>query len=232
MNTNSAVVAPHTAEPPPLLTVSHVASAHRCCVGEPVTWHTRVKLGAQPLTGLTVTVTLPHVLLLLRAPKAVAGAVPQPFPPDTLGWQVEWRWPQTLPAGTVLNLETETQVAQANSAEFEKFLSLDLEDMRSDRERDALARSVARATAGQDIRANDADCIGVAVMSRYMAHLPGIFRQENNDLLGRFLAMLETFWQPIERRLDHIEAYFDPQLMPEALRPWLASWATTTSRRR
>jgi phage tail-like protein len=59
-------------------------------------------------------------------------------------------------------------------------------------------------------------------MSFYLHDLPIIFGDD--DFLGRFLLIMETIWEPLEQREDHIEMYFDPRTCPRSFLPYLASW--------
>jgi phage tail-like protein len=36
--------------------------------------------------------------------------------------------------------------------------------------------------------------------------------------------LFESFWKPIDRQIEQIDQYFDPDLTPPAFLPWLASW--------
>jgi phage tail-like protein len=63
---------------------------------------------------------------------------------------------------------------------------------------------------------------GVCERSSYLKYLPAIYSQ--SDFMGRFLLVFEDIWGPIEAMLDNISSYFDPNLAPEELLPWLASW--------
>jgi phage tail-like protein len=58
--------------------------------------------------------------------------------------------------------------------------------------------------------------------SRYLFDLPFVYHAD--EFLGRYLQIFETLWEPLERRQDHIEFYFDPQTAPAALLGWLAAW--------
>jgi phage tail-like protein len=58
--------------------------------------------------------------------------------------------------------------------------------------------------------------------SGYLAYLPALFGQD--DFLGRFLRIFESVIEPIDRQIDGLEHYFDPDLTPDAFLPWLASW--------
>ena len=39
---------------------------------------------------------------------------------------------------------------------------------------------------------------------------------------------MESIWEPLEQRQDHIDAYFDPATSPASFLPWLASWIDPT----
>jgi phage tail-like protein len=67
----------------------------------------------------------------------------------------------------------------------------------------------------------------VLAKGRYLRYLPRIF-QEQDELMGRFLMLFESFWAPIEGQIDNIPMYFDPALTPVKLLPWLASWVDLT----
>jgi phage tail-like protein len=62
----------------------------------------------------------------------------------------------------------------------------------------------------------------IARTSAYLRHLPIIF--QDNDFLGRYLLLFESIWEPLERRQDHVESYFDPATCPASFLPWLAGW--------
>lgn len=58
--------------------------------------------------------------------------------------------------------------------------------------------------------------------SRYLRFLPAIF--QDNDFMGRYLEILESVWEPLEWRQNHVHMYFDPRTCPEPLLEWLAGW--------
>jgi len=45
----------------------------------------------------------------------------------------------------------------------------------------------------------------------------------DTPFLHRYLLILESIWEPLEQRQDHIAMYFDPCACPRSFRPWLAS---------
>jgi phage tail-like protein len=60
------------------------------------------------------------------------------------------------------------------------------------------------------------------VRSFYLEMLPALFQDQ--DFLGRYLMIPQTFWEPLEWRQDFIELYFDPRTAPERMLPFLARW--------
>jgi phage tail-like protein len=61
-----------------------------------------------------------------------------------------------------------------------------------------------------------------AAASGYLLDLPTIFQE--NDFLGRFLLGLETVWEPLEQRQDHLAMYLNPRTCPAPFLPWLLGW--------
>ena len=58
--------------------------------------------------------------------------------------------------------------------------------------------------------------------SRYLRYLPAMY--EDDDFMGRFLMLFDSFWHPLENVLTQIPEYFDPATAPRDLLPWLATW--------
>lgn len=58
--------------------------------------------------------------------------------------------------------------------------------------------------------------------STYLRYLPAIFSRD--DFLGRFLRIFESILDPLDRQIDGLEHYLDPDLAPDRFLPWLASW--------
>lgn len=57
-------------------------------------------------------------------------------------------------------------------------------------------------------------------------YLPAVWSEDPNaaDFTDRFLAVFDTGFREVERRLDGQAALFDPRSTPTALLPWLGSW--------
>src|SRR3972149_6267038 len=63
---------------------------------------------------------------------------------------------------------------------------------------------------------------GPAHRSTYLEDLPGIYH--DSDFLGRFLLIFEHILSPIDRTIENIPDYFDPELAPPDVVTWLGSW--------
>ncbi len=66
----------------------------------------------------------------------------------------------------------------------------------------------------------------VTLRSSYLEYLPALFWDD--EFIGQFLLIFESILKPIENTVDNISQYFDPQMTPESLLPWLASWVDLT----
>jgi phage tail-like protein len=58
--------------------------------------------------------------------------------------------------------------------------------------------------------------------SRLLTFLPSIYGEE--PFLGQFLMIFDSLWQPLERQIDQLYAYFDPRLAPSEFLSWLSHW--------
>jgi phage tail-like protein len=58
--------------------------------------------------------------------------------------------------------------------------------------------------------------------SSYLEYLPGVYH--GNEFLGRFLLIVESILDPIDRQAANLHHYFDPRLAPPEMLSWLGSW--------
>lgn len=70
--------------------------------------------------------------------------------------------------------------------------------------------------------ASAAASVAVYCRGRYLNHLPALYEQD--EFMGRFLMLFESFWRPINQQIAGVQHYFDPDLTPADFLPWLASW--------
>jgi phage tail-like protein len=68
------------------------------------------------------------------------------------------------------------------------------------------------------------ETIQIAVLGKgeYLQYLPEIY--EDDEFMGRFLMLFESFWKPVTQQINQMDCYFDPDLTPSVFIPWLASW--------
>jgi len=62
----------------------------------------------------------------------------------------------------------------------------------------------------------------IASASSYLKYLPAIYSAD--DFMGRFLLIFESILSPIDRTVGNLHYYFDAQMAPPEMLPWLASW--------
>jgi phage tail-like protein len=199
-----------TVLPPPPLAIAHVASAVCCYPGDTVTYFTRVDV-REPLAGFTLRISLPEGLLL-GATQASAnhdGSLPQLVFVDEARYLI-WKLNREMQPGERLEYQFDATVAP------------------TEKDQEFSTRAVVAATTrsdGGEPSVFQAETVTVAVLakSRYLKYLPALYT-EQDELMGRFLMLFESFWGPIEERIDNIHYYFDPKMAPNDLLPWLATW--------
>jgi phage tail-like protein len=188
------------------LTVSHVADFNRRYPGEVVIFYTRVDV-RKSLSGITVSVTVPQGLKLetYRAPSNHGSAVLE-VEPDTGDSSLIWNLKEDLLAGTRYDYEVEARVVPTE-------------------ENQTLTSRAGVTSEGPDgDMTSDEEMAMIAVSAKggYLKYIPAIYHDD--ELMGRFLMLFESFWDPIEMQIDNLPYYFDPQLAPPDFLPWLASW--------
>lgn len=56
----------------------------------------------------------------------------------------------------------------------------------------------------------------------YTSFLPPFYQE--SEFLGRFLKVLESIWEPMQRRQDSVDLHFDPRVAPPPVLGWTAQW--------
>ena len=186
------------------LAVAHVADFYRRYPGEPVTFYTRVEVEPS-LLGFTLRVALPAGVVLSDYEALGSPALPRITlheGANSLIWHVERQASETT--------RYEYRVAARVATVLE----------------DCVLESCAVVTVELDgkpmLQASETATVAVAAQGRYLDHLPAIYRED--DLMGRFLMLFESFWAPVDGQIDSLPFYFDPQMAPPEFLPWLASW--------
>ena len=193
------------------VTLSHVADAYRRYPGEPVTFHTRIDV-LLPIAEFQLGLDIPPGIEVgdIHAPDQLRNPAPAVERIGD-GSRMTWSDSQGFAKGTRLEFEVHATVQQdAVFGELESLLTCDAD---------------VRLTGGDGAVSDTSTGLNIAVApkGRYLKYLPSIYRED--DFMGRFLMMFESFWTPIESQITQISYYFDPKLIPASLLPWLASWA-------
>lgn len=182
--------------------VSHVAGAGRCYPGEEVTLYTRLRLHVA-LPGFRLRLWIPDGLLPVRF-DAPGHALPTVAPTPT-GRHIAW-----------------DIAAAVGQPAYEVEVVVRVEPTRTDRVLQTRATVEIDSLDGAHIAVSETAGLSVEAKGRYLRYLPALY--ERDDLMGRFLMLFESFWEPIEQRIEDMHLYFDPQMAPRELLPWLASW--------
>lgn len=61
-----------------------------------------------------------------------------------------------------------------------------------------------------------------ALASSYLRYLPGIY--QNDPFVGRFLLIFEAILDPLDRQVANLHHYFDAEIAPADLLPWIGGW--------
>jgi phage tail-like protein len=183
------------------LAVAHVADFYRRYPGETVTFYTRVEVEPS-LPGFTLRVALPAGVVL-----SDYAALGRPELPQI-----------TLHEGAnSLIWRVERQVGEVTSYEYRA--AAQVAPTPEDLVLESRAVATAEVDGGRSLQVSESVAVAVG---RYLDHLPALYRQD--ELLGRFLMLFESFWAPIDQQIDNLPFYFDPQMTPPEFLPWLASW--------
>lgn len=220
------------------ISVEHVADNARRYPGEVVTFYTRVQIHT-PVPGFAVRIRVPAGLEIDAYHSSNEGQMPifytaaeaaprevvmlpgpdgEPFPvrvphqptiatePTRPAQEMVWRVAEAQEAGATHDFVVTALVLPVRQDETvhctAAAMVLDEEEQ----------QTVSAATAS----------VAIYRSGRYLEYLPSLYEQD--DFMGRFLMLFESFWGPIDQQIGSIHHYFDPDLTPARFLPWLASW--------
>jgi phage tail-like protein len=184
-------------------TVSHAADTYRRYPGEDLVLYTRVE-ALKELPGWTLRVGIPSELEVIDS-RAQDNAVSRLEVGDEAR-HVRWHLVGPIPAGACYDYEITTRVAPTQ-------VDLVL---------DTTATVTVDSPEEDPFSASETQTILVSAKARYLKYLPALYHRD--ELIGRLLMLFESFWHPVEGQIEQIPLYFDPQMTPPDLLPWLASW--------
>jgi phage tail-like protein len=156
------------------------------------------------MKDLTLRIFLPAGLTTgnYRAPVEQSMAVPE-FETTYAGTTVVWSLTETLSPDTYYEYRIEATVTMTQ------------QDLTLISEAEIITRN------GEPLAVETVSVI-VRAKGKYVKYLPGLYEQD--ELMGRFVMLFESFWAPIDQQIDTIFYYFDPRITPAEFLPWLASW--------
>ncbi len=188
------------------VTVAHVADFYSRYPGELVTFFTCVEV-REATSKLTLRIALPAGLALhdYSPPPALQGATPYVEVDDGVQYLV-WEIAKRLPAGARYEYQTQARIAPTP--------------------RDKAITSRAVVTHGDEVLSKESATFLVRAKGDYLRYLPEIYADD--ELMGRFLMLFESYWAPIETQIDSINNYFNPEITPLDFLRWLASWFDLT----
>ena len=203
------------------LQIAHVAAPSKRYSGEPVTLYTRVEV-AREVAGFTVRIHVPPGLVV-QDYRALQGDL-LPYFETAVG--------AVAPTATAVARRNGSEPAQfvvwqmtqrqAAGAVHEYAVDALVDTNHLDQVLHSQAWVLEGVGAQATIVGREVLSIAVYGKAQYLRHLPALFEQD--EFMGRFLMMIESFWQPIDQQIEQVPHYFDPQLTPPRFLPWLASW--------
>ena len=198
--------------------IAHIAETYKCYPGEDVVLHTRVDAVTRG-PGLVVRISVPESADILDYTASVAGQMPA-VEVGPLGQFMVWRTEADVRAGERQEFTLRLHVRRPQP------LPWQMESATMDR--NEWLESTARAYPPEEPERTAEDSVAIAVYYKgnYLHHLPALY--EHDQFVGRFLMLFESFWSPIEQQIGAISEYFDPDLTPPGMVPWLAWWFSLT----
>lgn len=195
--------------PPPAVTIAHVADFSRRYPGENVTFFTRVDV-QQAIAGFTLRIAVPDGLALgdTRAIPNPDGCLPQLVFLDGARYLI-WTLKHDLQGGERYEFQLEATVAPTAKPLAVSSRAVVLVADRSNGD-------------APQVQA-ETSTVEVSPKGRLLRYLPALYT-EQDEFMGRFVMLFESFWYPIEDRINNVHDYLDPKLAPPDLLPWLATW--------
>jgi phage tail-like protein len=200
---SQALMSPAFQEEPGPVTVDHVADFQHRYPGESVRLYTRLTIREQ-MSDLTLRVTLPEGLELedYQTSSDVVNRVPY-VEVDKRSHYLVWSLAGELAADSRFEYQATAKIAPVLDNRI-----LESEAIVSNKSLKVLAE--------------ESVAIALWAKGRYLRHLPEIYEQD--DFMGRFLMLFESFWAPIQNQIAAAPEYLEPRMTPAIFVPWLASW--------
>lgn len=184
-------------------TVAHAVDRYHCYPGEAVILYSKIDV-QEHLDDLILTVSVPESLRIdsYGLTPDIWGAGASVLVEDGI-CLVRWHIEEELPAGT----------------RFECYIQTAAEPTRQD------LWIESRAELTQDgvvVFAEETVRLAIRAKGSYLKYLPELYAQD--EMMGRFLMLFESFWSPIQMQSQTMDVYLDPKMTVPRLLPWIASW--------
>jgi len=189
------------------MNIAHIADFYNRYPGEVITYFTRLEVDGA-LTDLTVRIALPDGIVANDyVTRSNYGVIYPDLEVNEKGIFMAWRV-GAAEVGKVYEYETQVRVAPT------------LQDMT------LICEVVAIGTDARSELAvtRETAVVNVLAKGNYLKYLPALYDQD--ELMGRYLMLFESFWKPIETQIDHFHYYLDCQMTPLDFLPTLASWVS------
>lgn len=187
--------------------ISHVVDRYYGYPGETITFHTRLDV-QEVLINPTLRIFLPEGLTLegYQAPAEQTSLLPE-TEVVAGGLMVVWTLEQHLSPGERYEYQTKAKIGPT------------LFDLTLESQAMVMVNP-------PEVLAGETVTVAVQSKGHYLRYLPSLYEQD--ELMGRFLMLFESFWRPIDNQIDNVHYYFDPRITPVDFLPWLASWLDLT----
>lgn len=204
----------------PAVVIAHAADFYRLYPGERLTLFTRVE-ARERVAGFTVRIGLPEGLTLgaTQASPNYDGSLPQLVFVEDARYLI-WRLDREVQPGERYEYQLETTIAPTN---VDGALTSRAVVTANAPAADPRAPAGGDGRVGQVMQQAETVTVAVSAKGRYLKYLPALYTDQD-ELMGRFVMLFESFWEPVEERIDNLHYYFDPRLTPRDLLPWLATW--------
>jgi phage tail-like protein len=195
----------------PSLKLSHVVDRPRRYPGEPVVFFSRVA-ATRDCAGFALRIEAPAGLEILETR---AGESHGTGSSDLLMLEgkryVSWRLDRPIAAGE----------------RFEYELSSRIEPVARDLTLASRALAMVAGSGDKPDWDEDSATVTVAAQARSLKYLPALYT-EQDEMMGRFLMVFESFWSPVEGTIESMHQVLDPMMAPAELLPWLAQCVDLT----
>lgn len=196
--------------------IAYVADKYKRYPGETITYFARVTF-AERLSGVVVRILLPENVEEnnYQAQSSYGDVVPD-LEINRDGRFLAWRITADVEADTIYDYEVTVRISPTKKDV--QLLSIATVTGRKSRQQSLSKEESELSSASETVM------VQVFAKGDYLRYLPALY--DSDEFMSRFLMLFESFWQPIDTQIDHIDYYFTCKLSPTHFLPYLASWVS------